>query len=216
MSAINRVAQGYQNKLSFRTLGFVCALLSLGIGPMTATQAADAPEVMLYRYVDSRGVTVLDRQGVPPEYVANGYEILNARGRVVQTVPPAPTAEQVQQAQAQKAQASADAQLMSLYSSVEDVDRTRARKLSELDTLISLTKGNLNAMLAQQAVIQGQAADQERAGKPVPKSLIDKLDDLRNQQQGLDMDIKRYQTSRTQAEAAFAQDRVRIQRLMAQ
>jgi len=216
MSAINRVAQGYQNKLSFRTLGFVCALLSLGIGPMTATQAADAPEVMLYRYVDSRGVTVLDRQGVPPEYVANGYEILNARGRVVQTVPPAPTAEQVQQAQAQKAQASADAQLMSLYSSVEDVDRTRARKLSELDTLISLTKGNLNAVLAQQAVIQGQAADQERAGKPVPKSLIDKLDDLRNQQQGLDMDIKRYQTSRTQAEAAFAQDRVRIQRLMAQ
>lgn len=183
---------------------------------MTATQAADAPEVMLYRYVDSRGVTVLDRQGVPPEYVANGYEILNARGRVVQTVPPAPTAEQVQQAQAQKAQASADAQLMSLYSSVEDVDRTRARKLSELDTLISLTKGNLNAVLAQQAVIQGQAADQERAGKPVPKSLIDKLDDLRNQQQGLDMDIKRYQTSRTQAEAAFAQDRVRIQRLMAQ
>jgi len=216
MSAINRVAQGYQNKLSFRTLGFVCALLSLGIGPMTATQAADAPEVMLYRYVDSRGVTVLDRQGVPPEYVANGYEILNARGRVVQTVPPAPTAEQVQQAQAQKAQASADAQLMSLYSSVEDVDRTRARKLSELDTLISLTKGNLKAVLAQQAVIQGQAADQERAGKPVPKSLIDKLDDLRNQQQGLDMDIKRYQTSRTQAEAAFAQDRVRIQRLMAQ
>jgi len=216
MSAINRVAPGYQNKLSFRTLGFVCALLSLGIGPMTATQAADAPEVMLYRYVDSRGVTVLDRQGVPPEYVANGYEILNARGRVVQTVPPAPTAEQVQQAQAQKAQASADAQLMSLYSSVEDVDRTRARKLSELDTLISLTKGNLNAVLAQQAVIQGQAADQERAGKPVPKSLIDKLDDLRNQQQGLDMDIKRYQTSRTQAEAAFAQDRVRIQRLMAQ
>jgi len=216
MSAINRVAQGYQNKLSFRTLGFVCALLSLGIGPMTATQAADAPEVMLYRYVDSRGVTVLDRQGVPPEYVANGYEILNARGRVVQTVPPAPTAEQVQQAQAQKAQASADAQLMSLYSSVEDVDRTRARKLSELDTLISLTKGNLNAVLAQQAVIQGQAADQERAGKPVPKSLIDKLDDLRNQQQGLDMDIKRYQTSRTQAEAAFAQDRMRIQRLMAQ
>jgi len=216
MSAINRVAQGYQNKLSFRTLGFVCALLSLGIGPMTATQAADAPEVMLYRYVDSRGVTVLDRQGVPPEYVANGYEILNARGRVVQTVPPAPTAEQVQQAQAQKAQASADAQLMSLYSSVEDVDRTRARKLSELDTLISLTKGNLNAVLAQQAAIQGQAADQERAGKPVPKSLIDKLDDLRNQQQGLDMDIKRYQTSRTQAEAAFAQDRVRIQRLMAQ
>lgn len=216
MSANYQGPQGYQKRLSWRPLGFVCAFLSLGIGPMTATQAADAPEIMLYRYVDSRGVTVLDRQGVPPEYVAKGYEILNARGRVVQTVPPALTAEQVQHAQAQKAQASADAQLMSLYSSVEDVDRTKARKLSELDTLIGLTKGNLNAVLAQQAAIQGQAADQERAGKPVPKSLIDKLDDLRNQQQGLDLDIKRYQAARAQAEADFAQDRARIQRLMAQ
>ncbi|WP_229636105.1 DUF4124 domain-containing protein [Pseudomonas syringae] len=171
---------------------------------------------MLYRYVDSRGVTVLDRQGVPPEYVGKGYEILNARGRVVQTVPPALTAEQVQQAQAQKAQASADAQLMSLYSSVEDVDRTKARKLSELDTLIGLTQGNLNGVMAQQARLQGQAADQERAGKPVTKALINKLDDLRDQQQRLDQDIKRYQATREQAEATFDQDRVRIQRLMAQ
>lgn len=216
MSANYRVAQGYQKRLGWRLLGFFCALLSLGIGPMTATQAADAPEIMLYRYVDSRGVTVLDRQGVPPEYVGKGYEILNARGRVVQTVPPALTAEQVQQAQAQKAQASADAQLMSLYSSVEDVDRTKARKLSELDTLIGLTQGNLNGVMVQQATLQGQAADQERAGKPVTKALINKLDDLRDQQQRLDQDIKRYQATREQAEATFDQDRVRIQRLMAQ
>lgn len=216
MSANYRVAQGYQKRLGWKTLGFVCALLSLGIGSMTATQAADAPEILLYRYVDNRGVTVLDRQGVPPEYVAKGYEILNARGRVVQTVPPALTAEQVQQAQAQKAQASADAQLMSLYSSVEDVDRTKARKLSELDTLIGLTQGNLNGVMAQQATLQGQAADQERAGKPVTKALINKLDDLRDQQQRLDQDIKRYQATREQAEVTFDQDRVRIQRLMAQ
>lgn len=216
MSANDRGAQGHQTRLSLKGLGLVCALLSLGMAPVTAAQAADAPEIMLYRYVDSRGVTVLDRQGVPPEYVAKGYEILNARGRVVQTVPPALTADQIQQAQAQKAQASADAQLMSLYSSVEDVDRTKARKLSELDTLIGLTQGNLNGVLAQQATLQSQAADQERAGKPVPKSLIDKLDDLRDQQQGLELDIKRYQATRAQAESAFAQDRVRIQKLMAQ
>ena len=216
MSALDRVAQGYQTRFSLKVLGFVCALLSLSMGPIAAVQAADTPEILLYRYVDSRGVTVLDRQGVPPEYVAKGYEVLNARGRVVQTVAPALTAEQVQQAQAKKAQASADAQLMSLYSSVEDVDRTKARKLSELDTLIGLTQGNLTAVLAQQATFRGQAADQERAGKPVSKALIDKLDDLRDQQQRLDQDIKRYQATREQAESAFDQDRVRIQRLMAQ
>ncbi|WP_246475408.1 DUF4124 domain-containing protein [Pseudomonas folii] len=194
----------------------VCLLLSLAISPFAATQAADTPQPSLYRYVDSRGVTVLDRQGVPPEYVAKGYEVLNAQGRVVQVVPPAPTADEIHRAQAQKAQASADAQLLNLYSNVEDVDRAKARKLSELDALIALAQGNLKGLDTQQASLQGQAADLERAGKPVPQSLIDQLSDLRDQQHDLGLNIKRYQQARADAEAAFNQDKARIQRLTAQ
>ncbi|MDU8361546.1 MULTISPECIES: DUF4124 domain-containing protein [Pseudomonas] len=193
----------------------VCLLLSLVISPFAAIQAADAPQPLLYRYVDSRGVTVLDRQGVPPEYVAKGYEVLNAQGRVVQVVPPPPTADEINQAQAKKAQASADAQLLNLYSNVEDVDRAKARKLSELDALIALAQGNLKGLDTQQASLQGQAADLERAGKPVPQSLIDQMGDLRDQQHDLDLNIQRYQQARAQAEAAFTQDRARIQRLTA-
>lgn len=69
--------------------------LALGMLAPLLAQAADAPEARLYRYVDSRGVTVIDTQGVPPDYVAKGYEVLNGRGRVIQVVPPAPTAEQI-------------------------------------------------------------------------------------------------------------------------
>jgi hypothetical protein len=199
-----------------RKSGLICLLLSLGIGPFAATHAAETPQALLYRYVDSRGVTVLDRQGVPPEYVAKGYEVLNAQGRVVQVVPPAPTADEIHQAQAKKAQASADAQLLNLYSNVEDVDRAKTRKLSELDALIALTLGNLKSLTDQQVSLQGQAADQERAGKPVPQSLIDQMDDLRDQQQNLNLTIQRYQQARTQAETAFSQDRMRVQRLTAQ
>ncbi len=193
----------------------VCLLLSLVISPFAAIQAADAPQPLLYRYVDSRGVTVLDRQGVPPEYVAKGYEVLNAQGRVVQVVPPPPTADEVHQAQAKKAQASADAQLLNLYSNVEDVDRAKARKLSELDALIALAQGNLKGLDTQQASLQGQAGDLERAGKPVPQSLIDQMGDLRDQQHDLDLNIQRYQQARARAEAAFTQDRAQIQRLTA-
>lgn len=193
----------------------VCLLLSLVISPFTAIQAADAPQPLLYRYVDSRGVTVLDRQGVPPEYVAKGYEVLNAQGRVVKVVPPPPTADEIHQAQAKKAQASADAQLLNLYSNVEDVDRAKARKLSELDALIALAQGNLKGLDTQQALLQGQAADLERAGKAVPQSLIDQMGDLRDQQHDLDLNIQRYQQARAQTEAAFTQDRARIQRLTA-
>ena len=36
----------------------------------------------MYRYIDERGVTVIDRLGVPPEHVARGYEVLNEQGRI--------------------------------------------------------------------------------------------------------------------------------------
>ncbi|NQD96635.1 DUF4124 domain-containing protein, partial [Pseudomonas sp. CrR25] len=82
----------------------------------------------LYRYVDDQGVTVLSRQGVPPEFIAKGYEVLNDQGRVIKVIPPAPTAEEMRRLLADKARASSDAQLLRLYTSPEDVDRARGRK----------------------------------------------------------------------------------------
>ncbi|MBD8492226.1 DUF4124 domain-containing protein [Pseudomonas syringae] len=195
-------------------LGAAGLLLWLGASLQTPALAAEPPEVMLYRYIDSRGVTVMDRQGVPPEYIGKGYQVLNARGRVVQTVPPAPTAQEIRQAEAVKAQASADAQLLQQYSSLDDVDRAKARRLAELDALVGVAQGNIQGLSAQQASLQGQAADHERTGRPVPQTLLDQLKDLRTRQQALQAGILRYQQSRQEAEAAFAVDRARVQKLL--
>lgn len=196
-------------------LSVICLGLLLGsmLSPL-ASQAADAPEILLYRYVDNRGVTVLDRQGVPPEYAANGYEVLNARGRVVHVVPPPPTAEQLKQSQAAKTKAAADAQLLLQYSSVGDVDRAKARKLAELDALVDVATGNILNLNAQQNGLQSQAAAQERAGRVVPQTLIDQLADVRAQQRSLQADIQRNQAARTRAEAQFAIERVRLKNLL--
>jgi hypothetical protein len=197
-----------------RRLSVICFCLTLGpLFSPWASQAAEAPEILLYRYVDNRGVTVLDRQGVPPEYAAKGYEVLNSRGRVVQVVPPPPTAEQLQHAQDAKARAAADAQLLRLYSSVEDVDQARTRKLAELDALVEVAKGNILNLNAQLNSLQKQAATQERAGRPVAQSLIDQLNDVRAQQQKLKADIVGYQAARAKAEAGFAADRARVKQL---
>ncbi|KAA8695019.1 Uncharacterized protein ALO80_01732 [Pseudomonas caricapapayae] len=195
------------------TLGVLGLWLASGMLVSVPAQAEDAPEARLYRYVDSRGVTVIDTQGVPPDYVAKGYEVLNGRGRVIQVVPPAPTAEQIRQSEADKRQATADAQLLSLYSSVEEVDRVKARKLAELDALVGVAQGNIQGLAAQQRSLQGQAADLERAGRPVQQALVDQLNDLRDQQQKLQADIAGYQAARVKAEADFAVDRARVQRL---
>lgn len=168
----------------------------------------------LYRYVDAKGVTVLDRLGVPPEYISKGYEVLNDQGRVVKVVPPAPSVEEMRRQLADKAQASSDAQLLRLYSTVEDVDRAKARKLAELDGVIGAAHGNLQSLRTQQANLQSQAADRERAGQQVPEHLVAQIDNLKAEQAGLQKDVQRYQDGRKQAEASFTADRARLLELI--
>ncbi|WP_044873227.1 DUF4124 domain-containing protein [Pseudomonas sp. LFM046] len=169
----------------------------------------------LYRYVNDKGVTVLDRQGVPPEYVGKGYEVLNEHGRVVRKVPPAPSREEMQRQLDEKARASSDAQLLRLYTSVEDVDRALERKLAELDSLIGVARGNQQSLHAQQANLQSQAAESERAGREVPAPLVTQIDSLREQQKRLDQDIARYTKDRDAAKASYAADRARLAELLA-
>lgn len=167
----------------------------------------------LYRYVDDNGVTVLSRQGVPPEFVAKGYEVLNNQGRVLRVVPPAPTAEELARMKAEKAQARSDAQLLRLYSSLDDVDRARERKLAELDGVTSVARGNLQSVRTQQANLQSQAANHERAGRSVPENLLTQIDNLKSELERLQRDIDRYRETRDKAEASFAADRARLAEL---
>ena len=168
----------------------------------------------LYRYVNDKGVIVLDRQGVPPEYIGKGYDVLSDQGRVVRVVPPAPTAEERQRLQAQQAQATSDAQLLRLYSSMDDVDRARERKLTELDGAVGAARGNLQSLRTQQANLQGQAAEQERAGRVVPESLLVQISNIKGEQESLLKDIERFEETRKQASAGFVADRARLAQLL--
>lgn len=189
---------------------------SLGLMlPLAALAAQPAPPVQLYRYTDDRGVVVLDRQGVPPEFISKGYQILNAQGRVLQTVPPAPTAEEVQATAARRAQAEADAKLRGRYSSIEDLERARQRRLSEIDGLLAATQGDRQRLQAQQASLQGDAANQERNGQPVSQSVLGQLEAVRQRQAELDAQALRYQGMRDDTNRAFDADRARLQQLLA-
>jgi hypothetical protein len=184
------------------------ALLGL-LGILLAGQVG-AAGVEMYRYVNDKGITVIDRLGVPPQYIGKGYQVLNDQGRVVREVPPAPTAAEIEQRKADAARASSDQQLMRMYTSVEDVDRARDRKLAELDGLASVARGNLQSLKTQQANLQARAADQERAGRQVPDDLVAQLGNLRDDEQRLQQDITRYQQLRLQAQDSFAADRARF------
>lgn len=184
-----------------------CTLLLSLLLPLSGVAAE------LYRYVDDKGVTVLSRQGVPPQFIGKGYEVLNDQGRVLRVIPPAPTAEEFARMQADKARASSDAQLLRLYTNLQDVDRARERKLAELDGITGVARGNLQSVRTQQANLQSQAADHERAGREVPQHLLVQIGNLKDEQQRLQRDIARYQEARSKAEADFAADRARLAEL---
>lgn len=185
-----------------------CSLLLCMLLPL-AGQATE-----LYRYVDDHGTTVLSRQGVPPEFISKGYQVLNEQGRVLQEVAPAPTAAELKQILAEKAQASSDTQLLRLYSSPEDVERARVRKLNELDGLLGVARGNLNSAASQQANLQAQAADQERAGRTVPEHVLSQIENQKAEQVRLNAEIARYQQARDEAERSFAADLERVRTLL--
>jgi hypothetical protein len=174
---------------------------------------AVASAVELYRYTDERGITVLSRQGVPPEHIARGYEVLNEQGRVIRVIPPAPTAEERQRMQLEKARALSDVQLLRLYSTPEDVERARQRKLAELDGLIGVARGNLQSVRTQQGNLQSQAAEHERAGREVPAHLLAQIENQIAEQARLKSDIERYRALREQSNANFDADLDRLKQL---
>nr|WP_236715489.1 DUF4124 domain-containing protein [Pseudomonas sp. BMS12] len=163
-----------------------------------------------YRYLNDKGVPVLDRQGVPPEFIEKGYQVVDDQGRVLREIPPAPTPEERERMAAEKARASSDAQLLRIYSESADVERARDRKLSELDGVIGVAQSNLNSLRVQQANLQAKAAEFERASRKVPEHLIVQIDNIKAEQASLEKDIERYRQNRKEAELSFEADRLRL------
>ena len=75
-------------------------------------------------------------------------------------------------------------------------------------------RGNLQSLRTQQANLQGQAAEQERAGRVVPESLLVQISNIKGEQESLLKDIERFKETRKQAAAGFVADRARLAQLL--
>ena len=120
---------------------------------LSATGAAAGE---MYRYTNDKGNTVIDYQ-VPPEYVGNGYEVLNDEGMVLRVVPRELSAEEQavllnRERQAEAAEAEQqrlrkwDESLLLRYSSVADIEAARERALRELRIRLSILMGNKHSL----------------------------------------------------------------------
>ena len=189
----------------------------LALGAAMYLQALPAlGEEVFFRYENNDGFTVIDDQ-VPPQLAHKGYQVLNQAGRVIEVVPRALTdAERRQsnnsviQTQLRKEeearQARYDDMLLARYSTVEDIDAARKRRLNEVRVRINLLKGNVANLKQRLEAEQAQAAELERSGQQVPKDFPGTVESLRAEIGVHDNQIERFKNELKAIDMRFAMD----------
>ncbi|WP_428819559.1 hypothetical protein [Microbulbifer sp. MCCC 1A16149] len=134
----------------------------------------------LYRYTNEHGVQVLD-DVVPPRYVAGGYEVLTATGRVLEVVEPELTGKELAEKQRREARMAADLQLLKRYNSVADIESARNRKLAIVQQDMAILRSNLASLNRQIESEESSAARTQRNGGTVSPELLQRIENLRKE-----------------------------------
>jgi len=201
----------------------VVVLLALFAIESLAQARAGVQQRQLYRYVDDRGVTVIDFH-IPPEHAHRGYQVLGTGGRVIDEIPPnlSPEERAAQVGTAETANERADRELrerkrdeslLLRYSTVADIEAAQDRSLRELRVRINIERSNIRSLRQQIENEQAAAADLERRGVEVP---VENLLNIRK----LQVDLERTERSITEREreiestmASYAADAARFREL---
>lgn len=138
-------------------------------------------EARVYRWVDDQGVVHYTDQ-IPPSQVEKGHTAMSDKGIPLETVPPAQTPEELERERELKRlraeqerlveqQRAADRVLLNSFRSVDDLIMARDGKLASVDVVIGVARSNIRREQERLAQLGAEAADLERAGKPIPAHL---------------------------------------------
>ena len=145
--------------------------------------ASSAGPAKMYRWVDDSGVVHYTDQ-IPPQQAERGHAALSDQGLQVEVVPPAQSVEEFQREQELERlrrqqerlieqQKASDRMLLRTFRSLDDLLMAGDGKLAAVDVGIRVARENIRRHLDRQRKLRGEAADLERAGKPVPAELTD-------------------------------------------
>ncbi len=181
---------------------------------VTPVQAQNAQK--MYRYFDADGKMVVDYR-VPDEYVAGGYEVLNAKGMVIEVVPRELSDEEKARRDSEEARRLAaeeeaerlrkwDESLLLRYSTIEDIEAARDRALRELEIRVSILKSNKRSLKQQVENYQAQAADLERSGREVDLQRLQTIESLQGEIAATDRAIVDREQEIEDVSAAYQKD----------
>ena len=146
-----------------------------------------------FRYKNEQGVQVMS-DVIPVKYASKGYQIVDIYGHVVKVVPPEVSAEEKKRIRLELAEkerlAKWDEELLSRYSSINDINAAKKRKLRNIDTNIFTLRLTLNNIRDRIKVLQANAAGVERSGEKAPESISRSIEQLQEDRQLMEEEIE--------------------------
>ena len=139
-------------------------LLIVLTGPWMVLDAAE-----LYRYYNQQGVLVTT-DTPPPDAATNDYEVVNESGRLLRIVSALD-----RDAELSVDQSKQDHYLLSSFSTVDEIQSLKARKVQLLMREIEQLENNLTALSTRENKIYFDAANIELSGETVPASVSEQL-----------------------------------------
>ncbi len=138
-------------------------------GPWMVLDAAE-----LYRYYNQQGVLVTT-DTPPADAAVDDYQVISESGRVLRIVSVLERREEVTTDQAKQ-----DSYLRTSFSSVDEIQSLKARKVQLLMREIEQLENNLAALAERENKIYFDAANIELSGDSVPATVAEQLQILEN------------------------------------
>ncbi|KPP99247.1 DUF4124 domain-containing protein [Marinobacter sp. HL-58] len=168
---------------------------SIAVSAVAALAVATIAEARTYRYTDENGQVVISNT-IPQEASKRGYDILGKNGRVIETVDPEPTEEEIAAREAEEQrkaeeerQMELDRKLLERFSHPDEAVRAMHRKIRELQGLNQLKRGNISVIDSQLDNEQSRAANLERSGRDIPEATLEKIQRLESQIRDIEREI---------------------------
>ncbi|HAS75332.1 DUF4124 domain-containing protein [Marinobacter flavimaris] len=197
------------NRLTALSVKTTALALALGFSAQAAAN--------MYRYTDENGQIVISST-IPQEATKRGYDILSNNGRVIETIPPAPTEEEIAAREAEKQrqkelaeQREQDRALLKRFSHPDQAVKAMHRKIRELEGLIQLKRGNISVISSQLDNEQSRAANMERAGREIPEGTLEKIRRLEAQIRDIEREIASQTQEIDELRKAFEDDIERLE-----
>lgn len=176
----------------------------------------------MYKWVDDKGVTHYG-ETIPPEYAHRDREELNKAGRVVEKkevlTPEERHARELEEIRKREDEEAAleqkrrDKALLNTYSGAKEIDLARVRNLQQVEARLNSISSQLKMADDKLIGLQKEADGYTGAGKKIPASLQDDLQESQARLTKLQQDLEKSRAEKAAVEARYDADKARYKEL---